>query len=61
LRGKLAGVPAFSDVPLAHWAAPYIYALVDSGDLKGFSDGTFRPNGRATRAEFSLLLYNLLN
>lgn len=51
---------AFTDLAQDHWAAPYIYAFVESGHLQGFQDGTFRPNGQATRAEFVTLLANLL-
>ncbi len=58
--GKSATGTSFTDVSPDHWAASYIYAFVDGGQLQGFKDGTFRPNGRATRAEFATLLAGLL-
>jgi len=58
--GKVPSKPTFADVAPDHWAAPYIYAFLGDGRLQGFKDGTFRPNGRATRAEFATLLANLL-
>jgi len=60
VEGVRAKSPGFADVPLAHWAAPYIYALEREGTLQGYKDGAFRPNGEATRAEFMALLDKLL-
>ncbi len=57
---KSSSRSAFTDVSPDHWAASYIHAFVDGGKLQGFKDGTFRPNGRATRAEFATLLAHLL-
>ncbi|MCI3921387.1 S8 family serine peptidase [Paenibacillus sp. TRM 82003] len=56
-------VPAgagFSDVPQNHWAATHIHAFADAKLVQGFKDGTFRPAARSTRAEFAVLLANLL-
>lgn len=47
------GVTAFSDVPTAYWAAPYIAELTQRGVLEGFPGGTFRPDKPVTRAEFA--------
>lgn len=62
---KLPGLPAggdsFQDVPPSHWAAPAIYELVNDGVLQGFPNGTFRPNGQATRAEFAFILAKALS
>jgi hypothetical protein len=41
----------FKDVPVTHWAAGYIAEAVRGGVVKGYPDGTFRPNGLITRAE----------
>lgn len=46
-----SGGPAFKDVNDKHWAASYIARAADSGIVKGYPDGSFRPNGRITRAE----------
>ena len=42
----------FSDVSDGHWAYGYINALAEGKVINGYEDGTFRPNGTATRAEF---------
>jgi hypothetical protein len=34
-----------------HWAAPRVRMLVEQGCIRGYPDGTFRPNGNITRAE----------
>lgn len=46
----------FTDVPQDLWARPYIEALATRGIIKGFPDGTFKPGGSITRAEFAALL-----
>ena len=44
---------SFSDVTSAHWAANYIGYMEQFGIVRGYSDGTFRPNAPITRAEFA--------
>jgi S-layer homology domain len=39
-----------------NWAAPFIKALVEKDIIKGYPDGTFRPDRPVTRAEFAALL-----
>jgi hypothetical protein len=46
----------FPDVPSNYWAAPFIAALTQRGDISGFQDGTFRPDQPVTRAEFATLI-----
>ena len=43
-------IPADS---IAHWAESYIRFVIENEIMIGFPDGTFRPNGSITRAEFS--------
>lgn len=45
-------VSGFSDLSTSHWGYSYIMSLVNSGIIKGYDDGTFRPEGNVTRAEF---------
>ena len=45
----------FSDVPTTHWAADYIGYMQQFGIIKGYDDGTFRPDGYITRAEFAAI------
>lgn len=40
----------------AHWAAAFCDALAQRGLIKGFSDGTFRPDALVTRAQFAALV-----
>lgn len=42
----------FSDFTSAHWAYSYVSELVNDGTINGYTDGTFRPEGTVTRAEF---------
>jgi len=42
----------FSDFNSSHWAYEYVTALVNDGTINGYADGTFRPEGTVTRAEF---------
>lgn len=48
----------FQDLPTTHWAYPAVKSLTQSGIMKGFDDGTFRPDQYVTRAELSQILYN---
>ncbi len=46
---------SFPDVK-DHWAIGYIGALVKSGYVNGYDDGTFRPDRAVSRAEFAALI-----
>lgn len=39
-----------------HWAEGLIKILISNGIVKGYADGTFRPNNPVTRAELSKML-----
>lgn len=45
----------------AHWAAASIAEAVKRGIVTGYDDGTFRPDGQVTRAEFAAMLSRALN
>ncbi|MGI5874646.1 MAG: alpha/beta fold hydrolase [Bacillota bacterium] len=47
---------SFSDVD-GHWAKDSIGTMAEKGIVNGYADGTFRPNGIVTRAEFAKMLY----
>ncbi len=58
----LSAVPAtatFSDTS-GHWAAETLSAWQDDGLIDGYGDGSFRPNGTVTRAEFVKLMNRTL-
>ncbi|ADL08887.1 S-layer homology domain-containing protein [Thermosediminibacter oceani] len=54
----MKGQTKFKDVPATHWATGYINLGVGQGILKGYPDGTFKPNNNVTYAEmkYSLLM-----
>ncbi|TVY01150.1 S-layer homology domain-containing protein [Cohnella terricola] len=43
-----------------HWAEASIKDAVKKGIVKGYTDGTFKPNATVTRAEFAVMLINAL-
>ena len=46
----------FSDVPVDAWYAPFALQLVEEEIINGYPDGTFRPDGEITRAEFAKMM-----
>jgi hypothetical protein len=46
----------YPDVSATHWAARYIAAAMEMGLVKGYPDGTFRPNNKITRSEGVMVL-----
>ena len=53
----------FSDVendPTISWAKPYISEMAELGYIKGYEDGTFKPNNTITKTEALLLLSRML-
>lgn len=49
---------SFNDLPSDHWAVSYIDTLVADGTINGYEDGSFRPAGTVTRAEFVKMIGN---
>jgi len=49
----------FSDIA-TNWAKDFILTAANNGVVNGYTDGTFRPNNHATRAEASVMVYNWL-
>ena len=50
--GSTFAAASFSDLPEKHWAFRAVSALVDRGGISGYPDGTFKPGGTITIAEF---------
>ena len=44
--------PSFTDMGADHWAMPSVEKLVNEGTIRGYEDGSFRPDNTVTRAEF---------
>lgn len=57
--GVLAATIDFPDIK-GHWAENDIKAIVAEGAINGYPDGTFKPNGTITRAEFSIIQSQLM-
>ncbi len=47
---------SFTDLAEDHWAYANVQTLVNDGTVSGYEDGSFRPNGTVTRAEFVKML-----
>ncbi|MBU5671336.1 OmpL47-type beta-barrel domain-containing protein [Paenibacillus brevis] len=52
-------VQSLSDLQ-GHWAAESIRTALEMGIVKGYTDGTFKPNHQVSRAEFIVMLVNAL-
>jgi hypothetical protein len=48
--------PAFTDVPLGHWAYPYVHTAHSHNVVTGYPDGTFRPDTSVTRAQLAKMV-----
>jgi len=57
-----ADVPAaaFADLPEAHWSYETMNQAVEHGILRGYPDGTIRPDAPVTRAEVAVVLDRLI-
>lgn len=55
----IAASTRFSDVG-SHWAKDYISCLTENGAIKGYTDGTFKPENKISRAEFTAILLRAL-
>ncbi|CAM3344932.1 S8 family serine peptidase [Paenibacillus lupini] len=52
-------VSPFADVGRTHWAAPMLIALKQKGLISGTGDNDFEPSKKASRAEFTTILYRV--
>src|SRR5450830_1461759 len=46
---------SFKDVPATHWALGYIESMQKYGLIKGYPDGTYKPNTHILRSEFTVI------
>ena len=58
--GTSSGTQTFSDIS-GHWAEKYIQRAAELGWIKGYADGTFRPDTYITRAEAMTMINRVLN
>lgn len=57
--GELTSDTEFSDIS-GHWTEADIKLAASQGLVRGYTDGTFKPGGTVTRAEFAVMLMNAL-
>ncbi|HSJ28345.1 MAG TPA: PQQ-dependent sugar dehydrogenase [Acidimicrobiia bacterium] len=55
-----ASVGSFADVPPDAWYAGFVERLVSLDLVRGYGDGTFRPDGAVTRGEMAVVLVRML-
>ena len=53
--------PSFIDVPETHSFYEHIETIASWGIVKGYADGTFRPNTAVTRGQLAVMAYNYLD
>lgn len=56
-----SGDVSFTDVGTNHWAYQYIISAATKGWVKGYEDGTFRPEQNITRSEVMALVNRMLD
>lgn len=56
--GTAGAAPSASDIR-GHWAEAQIQQWLDQGNLQGYADGTVKPNGTISRAEFAAMVNRL--
>lgn len=56
-----ASKPVFTDISSGHWAKSAIEQAVERGIVTGYTNGTFQPDKRVTRAEFVTMIARALN
>ncbi|MHB8171588.1 MAG: S-layer homology domain-containing protein [Thermincolia bacterium] len=59
-EGAAKGGTKFKDVTSAHWASGYINLAVGNGIIKGYPDGSFKPEANVTYAEAFAMLVRVL-
>ena len=55
-----AAISSFSDVSVDDWYYPYISTAYNLGYIKGYPDGSFRPDDNVTRADICAIVNRVL-
>lgn len=58
--GPAASISPYPDVPKTSWAAPYIQVAQEKGMVRGYLDGTFRPDSQIQLVEGVSMVLSLL-
>jgi subtilisin family serine protease len=62
LKGtRTEGTIPFVDINQNNWATPFIREMKSKGYIEGYANGTYLPNGKATRAEYVTLLIGAID
>ncbi len=56
--GQTSDSKAFKDISINFWANEAINGMLSEGVIKGYPDGTFRPNLTVSREEFAVMVCN---
>jgi hypothetical protein len=56
--GRSAGGAAFGDVPTGRWYTDGVLWAAENGIVSGVGGGLFDPNGKITREQLAVMLYN---
>lgn len=51
----------FADIPDHHWGLPFVRLMVQLNVMKGYGDGSFKPDQAMTRAEMAVVLLSLMD
>jgi hypothetical protein len=54
------GATKFKDVPASHWASGVVNLAVGAGVIKGYPDGSYKPDKEVSYAEMSAMLVQVL-
>ncbi|MBR3280435.1 MAG: S-layer homology domain-containing protein [Clostridia bacterium] len=57
----IAFAKEFTDIGATHWAMAYVDDLSNKGIINGYEDGSFKPSGTITRAEFIKLIVSAVS
>ena len=60
-NSELSKGPSFFDVTETHWAYSYISLAASRAWIRGYEDGTFRPDDYATRAEIIYIINRVMD
>lgn len=62
LISSIAGTFVFATDDISeHWAEEIISKWIEAGKVKGYEDGSFRPDNNMTRAEFATILASVID
>ncbi len=58
---ELQSAPVFSDLESGHWSYEAVAYLTAAGAINGYPDGSFKPENKVTRAEFTSMFVKAMD